>query len=214
MRKLKRSRAEVPAEGNEGIATVGHRAYVGGMWDEIGALQFNFMVSQGLRPGHVLLDIACGSLRGGVHFIPYLDAGNYLGVEKEQRLIDLGISQELDRSVVASKTPELVVSDSFDFKRFSKRPDYALAQSLFTHLPSGDILGCLSKLRDFSPGCRLFATFFLPEGRSKNPKSRHDHLTFRYGIQDLADLAAASGWEFRYVGDWGHPRGQVMAEFC
>ena len=49
-----------------GVRRLGHRAFVGGdgdLWDRIGRLQFDFLVSQGLRPEHVLLDFACGSLR-------------------------------------------------------------------------------------------------------------------------------------------------------
>ena len=42
-----------------------HRGVVGGMWDEIGKLQFEFMVKQGLKSEHKFLDIGCGSLRGG-----------------------------------------------------------------------------------------------------------------------------------------------------
>ena len=127
---------------------------------------------------------------------------------------DLGLAQELDPGIQASKAPELVVSDSFEFERFSRRPDYALAQSLFSHLPPDDIVDCLRKLRAFSPGCRLFATFFLADNPRKNPRARHDHLTFRYTREELAGFAATSGWRFCYIGEWGHPRGQVMTEFC
>ena len=56
-------------EGKAGIEVVGHRAYIGGKWDEYGQMEFDFMVAHGLRPEHVLLDIACGSLRAGIHFI-------------------------------------------------------------------------------------------------------------------------------------------------
>ncbi|HEY2200624.1 MAG TPA: hypothetical protein VGH56_01955, partial [Solirubrobacteraceae bacterium] len=67
-------------EGDLGVGMVGHRAYIGGRWEEYGQLEFDFMVERGLRPEHVMLDIACGSLRAGVRLIPYLDAGNYLGI--------------------------------------------------------------------------------------------------------------------------------------
>src|SRR5579864_173888 len=134
-----------------GILFFGHRDYIGAQWDTVGPLQFQFLVDQGLKPHNVLLDIACGSLRGGVHFIPYLDDGNYLGLEKERQLIRLGLKKELPSELRRSKRPEFVVSDSFEFKRFSKRPDYAIAHSLFTHLPSSMILDCLTKLRQFAP---------------------------------------------------------------
>lgn len=57
-------------DGTVGMYLLGHREYVGGMWDEIGKLQFNFLLSRGLRPEHVFLDIACGPLGGGeIHTI-------------------------------------------------------------------------------------------------------------------------------------------------
>jgi hypothetical protein len=74
-------------EGDEGIRRLGHRDYIGGMWEEIGRLQFNFLRQQGLTPSHCLLDIGCGALRGGVHFITYLEPGHYLGLDKEKTLI-------------------------------------------------------------------------------------------------------------------------------
>ena len=40
-----------------------HRESVGGMWDEIGCLQFEFLKKQGLLPEHKFLDVGCGSLR-------------------------------------------------------------------------------------------------------------------------------------------------------
>jgi hypothetical protein len=42
-----------------------HRELIGGMWETIGRLQFDFMVAQGLIPSSTLLDIGCGALRGG-----------------------------------------------------------------------------------------------------------------------------------------------------
>src|SRR3979409_2149502 len=58
-----------------------HRAAVGGRWEEIGELQFQFLRTHGLEPQHRLLDIGCGSLRGGVRFVSYLDPGNYFGID-------------------------------------------------------------------------------------------------------------------------------------
>jgi hypothetical protein len=57
------------------LSRLGHRGFIGGLWDELGRLQVDFPVSEGLEPAHVLLDIGCGSLRGGVHLIPYLEPG-------------------------------------------------------------------------------------------------------------------------------------------
>src|SRR5271169_3068223 len=74
-----------------------YRAYVGPPedYDLISAMTFNLLTSLGLRQNHALLDIGCGSLRCGRLFIPYLNAGNYTGIEPNQWLIDEGIRREV-----------------------------------------------------------------------------------------------------------------------
>jgi hypothetical protein len=205
--------------GPEGIVTFakvlkgGHRLYVGGEWDEIGELQFNFLVSRGLRPEHVFLDIACGSLRGGVHFIRYLAPGNYQGIDKEKILIRRGLAKELPRQVREEKRPEFVVSDSFEFDRFSKPANFSLAQSLFTHLVSSEVEHCLASLRaHVAPGHELYATFLLGSSEP-NPPRPHPHLRFHFSREEFAAFGERNGWRSNYVGEWGHPRGQVMMQF-
>ena len=184
-----------------GVAVLGHRDYVGGLWDEVGKLQFEFLVQRGLRPEHVFLDIACGSLRGGIRFIPYLDPGNYLGIEKEQQLIDIGLKEELASEIREDKQPEFVISDSFEFTRFSTRPDFSLAQSLFTHLNESDIQICLGNLRDaVDIGHLCFVTFF--NGNDENPNQSHAHKGFWYTPEELSELAGPA-WESTYIGEWG-----------
>ena len=51
-----------------------HRNFIGGKWEEIGRLQYDFLREQGLQPQDKLLDIGCGCLRGGIHFIDYLES--------------------------------------------------------------------------------------------------------------------------------------------
>jgi hypothetical protein len=77
------------------VAAGKHRETVGGKWDEIGILQFEYLVAKTLRPEHRLLDIGCGCLRGGVHFIRYLDPTNYFGIDVNQSLLDAGYNVEL-----------------------------------------------------------------------------------------------------------------------
>jgi SAM-dependent methyltransferase len=200
-------------EGAAGIAIVGHREYVGGMWDEIGQLQFDFLIAQGLQPESVFLDIACGSLRGGVHFIRYLEAGNYLGIDKETALIERGLETELPADVREEKMPEFVVSGAFEFDRFSRRPDFSLAQSLFSHLVEADIELCLRNLRrSAAPHHRFFATFFAGDSE-QNACHSHAHASFQHKPEKLIALGESNGWQCDYIGDWGHPRGQVMMQF-
>jgi hypothetical protein len=202
------------AHGPEGINAVGHRQYVGGLWDEIGKLQFDFLVANGLQPHHIFLDVACGSLRAGVHFIPYLEAGHYLGIDKEADLIRAGIDQELGPYLYELKRPELIISDAFEFERFTQRPTHALAQSLFTHLPPSIILDCFKKLRAAIQEQGVFyATYLETVAPRTNLSKAHDHGRFYYTRKDMERFGTETGWQADYIGDWRHPRNQVIVRY-
>lgn len=200
-------------EGVEGIDAMGHREYVGGKWEEIGRLQFDFLVEQGLKPGHCLLDIACGCLRGGIHFIQYLEPGNYLGIDKERTLIDIGIQSELGQEIYEQKKPELIVSDAFEFHKFSKQPDFSLAQSLFSHMNESDICLCLKKLRQFVGSGHTFFATFQEGGSSGNPQESHSHKRFEYTRAAMEGFGERNGWAATYIGHWNHPRDQKMMKY-
>jgi ubiquinone/menaquinone biosynthesis C-methylase UbiE len=212
LRSLDGSADEDP--GSEIVDGDGHRDYVGGLWETVGTLQFRFMVEQGLEPQHVLLDVACGSLRGGVRFVPYLDPGHYLGIDMHRKLIDAGVDKELGQKLVALKKPEFVVSDRFEFEKFSQQPDFAIAQSLFSHLTRQDIQLCLRNLRSVArPGTRFFASFFEVQQPQKNADRSDPRGKFLYSRDQMGEFGAECGWRSRYLGDWKHPRQQRMFEY-
>lgn len=218
LKTLFRGRRDVantlPPEGPAGVEAMGHREYVGGMWDEIGALQLYFLKSRGLRPHHVLLDIACGSLRLGSKAMPYLDPGCYQGIEKEAGLIEAGLEAEIAPAIVQAKTPELVVSSEFEFSRFSRSADYAIAQSLFTHVTPTVIDKCLRNLKaHLSHDGVLYATFFQADRQASNPSTPHDHAYFAYTRDEMESFGGRLGYDVNYIGNWNHPRGQVMVEY-
>jgi hypothetical protein len=192
----------------------GHRAYVGGLWEALGSLQFRFMIDQGLEPQHVLLDVGCGTLRGGVRFIPYLEPRGYLGLDVESRLIDIGLEKELGQRLRAQKQPEFVISPRFEFGRFSRLPDFAIAQSVFSHLAADDIALCLGNLRAVAkPNTKFYTSFFESPQPVKNPAASGPREKFIYTRQQMSEFGAASGWQSRYVGAWNHPRQQQMFEY-
>jgi len=192
----------------------GHRESIGGLWDEIGPLQFDFLVAQGLRPNDVLVDVACGSLRGGAHFIRYLEPRGYLGIEKRIELVIYGVAAELGTELYREKRPRFVISDQFEFHKFDRSPNFGIGQSIFTHLDPHDIVLCLERLKAHaSPSCRYFASFREALVPQENASRSHAHAVFAYTQQQLAEFATRAGWSFRYIGNWNHPRKQMMAEF-
>lgn len=54
---------------------------IGGLWEEYGVLQRDFLIAQGLKPEHRFLDMGCGTGRLARKIVPYLNTGNYLGVD-------------------------------------------------------------------------------------------------------------------------------------
>jgi SAM-dependent methyltransferase len=198
-----------------------HRAFVGGLWSEIGQLQLQFLQQNGLRPGHKLLDIGCGALRCGIPIIEYLDAGNYYGLDLNASLIEAG-RHELEQKQLTAKQPHLMVNDKFEFDRFGMSFDVAIGQSLFTHLDMNLIVRCLIEARKIlKPDARFFATFFLAPSPGHIASIKHepgavitnfDTDPFHYSFCEMEWLAGISGLSARLVGDWSHPRNQKMIE--
>ncbi len=199
-----------------------HREAVGGLWEEIGKLQFEFLKKEGLLPHHFLLDIGCGSLRGGIHFIRYLEEGHYMGIDKDRELINAG-KKELKREKLIYKNPKLLVSEIFKFDKFGVKFDYAIAVSVFTHISLNYIILCLKNLKKvLKKNGKFYATIFEVDNLYTSPpevQQPHGALTylyrdpFHYSPHIFVYLAKELNYEFHYIGDWGHPRNQKMILF-
>lgn len=198
----------------ERIEVLGHRAFVGGTsaetWYGIGKRQYHWLISRGLRHDHRFLDIACGSLRLGQFLIPYLDTGCYFGLEPEPSLVEKGLQDELLFDLGTTKAPRFGHGYGFDFS-FVDGYDFAIAQSLLTHLNVEDITRLMTNLRGVSePGSRFYFTFFEGDG-TRNPKGpSHANKSWHYRFAQLQEIAADTGWSLEYIGDWKHKRGQKM----
>ena len=57
-------------------------------YETVGRLQLDFLKSQGLEPHHTLLDVGCGSLRGGMWIMAYLNPGCYVGIDKDADMLE------------------------------------------------------------------------------------------------------------------------------
>lgn len=203
-----------------------HRDLVGGMWEEIGHLQFEFLKEQGLLPDHTLLDIGCGCLRGGVHFVRFLEPNHYFGIDLNESLLEAGYRIELANAGLTNKLHrnQLRAVNDFDVSSFGVAFNFAIALSLFTHLPVNSIRVCLERLASvMPPGGRFYATFFeIPDRIESWRPHRHlpgnvetygDKDPYHYRAEDFLFAAAGLPWKVGYVGDFGHPRAQRMMSF-
>ncbi len=206
----------------EEIAQGTHRGVVGGLWDEVGRLQFEFLESRGLKPEHKLCDTGCGALRGGIHFVRYLEPGNYYGLDINASLLEAG-RRELEQAGLTEKKANLLVDDRFAMSRFETKFDYILTVSVFTHLYANHIVRCLCEARKvLAPRGQFLATYFhAPAPAHLDPikqqpgdvVTHYDRDPFHYSTEEMAFLASLAGLKIEFIGAWQHPRNQWMLAF-
>eukprot|EP00238_Polyblepharides_amylifera_P012081 CAMPEP_0196595620 /NCGR_PEP_ID=MMETSP1081-20130531/81635_1 /TAXON_ID=36882 /ORGANISM="Pyramimonas amylifera, Strain CCMP720" /LENGTH=186 /DNA_ID=CAMNT_0041920255 /DNA_START=411 /DNA_END=968 /DNA_ORIENTATION=- len=83
-----------------------HHFQYGSPWAN-GKADFDMLKGLGLRPEHTLLEIACGSLRSGIHYIRYLKAGHYYCIERDEYSLRAGIEYELPLHDLFEKDPKI-----------------------------------------------------------------------------------------------------------
>jgi cyclopropane fatty-acyl-phospholipid synthase-like methyltransferase len=196
-----------------------HRLAVGGKWDEVGRLQFDFMTSKGLTPNSTLLDVGCGALRGGVHFVRYLNDGNYHGIDINKSLLKAG-EQELRQAGLGGKEVHLRQTDDFDASEFGVKFDFGISVSLLTHVCANQIIYCFLQMRRVMyEGSRFYFTFFevpelpIPDTFRQGRVTTHFLADpFHYTWDQLNYCAETAGLVASRIGDWGHPRNQRMLE--
>jgi len=119
-------------------------------YDILGARQFCVLLTEGLRENHTLLDIGCGSIRGGKFFISYLAPGHYFGIEPNGNIVGEGIKNELNEEYVfGQKKARFWFDDRFELTGFPGRPkrfDFILAQSIFSHTSRHQTEKCISQV--------------------------------------------------------------------
>jgi cyclopropane fatty-acyl-phospholipid synthase-like methyltransferase len=206
----------------EDISRKKHREFVGGLWEEMGALQFDFLLSRGLQETDKVLDLGCGALRGGIRILEFLQKGHYFGLDINRSLLEAAHVELMERAL-EFKNPKLMLSSNFNIQDFGLKFDFILSVSLFTHLPFPKISECLNKIRDSLELDGLyFSSFFEAENSQfANPVEQKPSSIISYPDKDpfhqtfasFEKLGQQTGLNVSYIGDWRHPRNQKMVCF-
>lgn len=188
------------------------RDALGGWGTGIGRLQFEFLKSQGLEPSHSLLDLGCGTLRGGKHFIEYLNTGQYTGMDLSESAIEQG-KEYAGNELIEAKGPRFLINDDLQFHEFAGNSfDYVIAQSVLSHLKIHQIEECFENVhRILEPESKFYATYF---NKSDAGASSLNGYVFSYEFEVIERLAEDSGLVVRELSkdDYPHPRNQRMLE--
>ncbi|MEW5723653.1 MAG: class I SAM-dependent methyltransferase [Thermodesulfobacteriota bacterium] len=116
------------------------------LWRQKRAIQIRFLKEAGLRPEHYLLDVGCGTLRGGLPVIEYLEKGHYYGLDRSEQALAEG-RREVEEAGLAEKAPVLRGSDDFDRCDLGRRFDFVWAFSVLIHLEDPVLSACLALVR-------------------------------------------------------------------
>lgn len=181
-----------------------------GMWEQLSDWQFRVLRELGLKPSDKVLDVGCGPMRLGAELVPYLDDGNYYGIDAFEPYIRL--AGKLLPMAAPGKTAHLLADHGFTFSRFGARFSFAIAQSVITHLSVAETETCIANLVEvMEPGGQFVFTYILSRRTSgRLYGGRYPMRTGRFESSSLFDdLARRHGLTFRIL-DSDHPTGQSV----
>jgi len=176
-------------------------------WRSVGERQRDFLIEQGLKPHHTVLDLGCGALRAGTRLIPYLETGKYYGLDNCRDLLEAGWQGEVVDMGRLKKKPTKILTDSFELPDVLF--DYVIAQSLFTHLTREQIEDCIEKVLKNLKG-KFFATFNVSPNNEEQPGGPHEWrnelFATRYPFKMFEEICENLGARVEFIGQWGHPK--------
>lgn len=191
---------------------IDHRRYVGGMYDEMGQWQFDFVTS---RPEFdrkkIFLDVACGSMRLGRHIIGHLECGNYIGLDMNRAIVEQGLAAECDAKVIANRTPKIIITNNFDTSHIHHF-DFAWIHALFNHLLPRSIHNCLTNLRRCAHDKSvIYFTYWKGHNRHAADDAYHpmNPVDFFHSEADIILYGSATGWRCEPINEM-QPRGQSI----
>jgi hypothetical protein len=197
----RREAADEPAD--EARTYAGYRTGVGppDSYDVIAAGTFGLLTALGLRGRHQLLDIGCGSLRNGRLLIPYLEAGNYVGIEPQRWLVEAGIQLQVGADLVRLKRPRFHYESDGRALKPDDCFDFALAQSIFSHTGPDLLAGWLQTASSHLNADGALVATFVPGADS----DEHGWVYMAtYSRATITRMAADAGLSFQPLA-WLHP---------
>lgn len=125
--------------------------------------QFEFLTSHGLQPQSRLLDIGCGTLRGGIPLIGYLEVGHYTGVEARAEVLEEA-RKELAESGLEHKQPTLICAEDPAQVQLQAPVDIACSFSVLLHMTDEIVDACFGLIaRELTESGVFYANVNLGE---------------------------------------------------
>lgn len=184
---------------------------IGGIPEILGPWQLELLRLHDLEPNHRVLDLGCGTLRGGLHIIDFLDPNCYFGADPNQWLLDTGEIFVNDAGL-AEKNPrlgDLDWADTLPDHSF----DFILTQSVLNHLDRRGIRQLVERAeKKLAPdGMWLGTATFcndVPEltSHQPHPTRPNEFVSTKMNPDWFASILNEFGLQIDFVLPMTHPR--------
>jgi SAM-dependent methyltransferase len=182
------------------------------LWRMKREFQIDFLRRMGLAPQHRLLDLGCGTLRGGIPLIEYLAPGHYTGIEvRAEALVEA--RRELAEAGLEQRKPELHLCGDLSQLSLPARFDFAWAFSVLIHMDDAVAANALSfAARQLAAGGALYANVNAGEAP---PRRWQGFPVVTRPLAFYAELAGRVGLAMTPLGalrELGHVSGDAAAD--
>jgi predicted TPR repeat methyltransferase len=179
-----------------------------GFWSQLQQYHLQILTQNGLKPNHKLLDLGCGPLLGGIPFIKYLDASNYVGLDISPSAIEAA-EQQIRKYKLDRKKPRVFVSSGFGEKELgAERFDFVWASQMLYYFNDEKLATILRIVREhLTPGGKFLGDVFeLDHYEFKFPELGK---YVRHTPESLQKVATQAGLKSRLLGtieEFGYPK--------
>jgi hypothetical protein len=161
--------------------------------------KFDWLVSQGVQPKDIVVDYGCGTLRIGVLLIEYLDANCYIGMDIDERILDLGRAS-LATTLREAKRPTLEIISSESLQHIAaRRPKWVFSKGVLHHVPPKQLHEYFNNV---SRLIHVGATGFVAT-RTASTSKQLSSTTWVHGLNQLEATALSYGMTFERVDQKG-----------
>lgn len=186
------------------------------LWGKLGRWQLDLLKSFGMERNHKLLDVGCGPLRLGMLAIPYLEENNYSGVDTWEPYLSLAKDVLLESK--CKKSYSMIIDGDFNLTRFNKQFDFAIAQSVVTHLSLDKIHQMMKSLKEvMQKGGKFIFTYSLNKHAYGIFYEMEHPMIAPAGLNDVLFKKIAKEYDVTYLPldslAATHPTGQQVSMF-
>lgn len=190
---------------------------IGGIPGTLGPWQRDLLLARGLTPSSTLLDLGCGTLRGGLLLVPELEPGKYTGVDPLAELVAEG-GRLIREAGLEEKRPSLGTLALLD-ELPHRSQDYVLAQSVLNHLDAERIRETVWRVAQVLADdgrwvvtAKLSDTVDGVDPGIPHPSRPNERLESLMGIAWFDGLLNEFGLLRTPLDEWVHPRGLDVFE--